>query len=170
MAGQVYSFESNPSHMHAAVRNYEQWRANWALSHHTAPWPDNVQFIDADLSTAREHIKAPVDAVALDLAEPGPLLGDLLPILRPGGLVAVYLPNVTQHLSLLTEIHSRAIPMQLERVVEVVHKDWTLKPVASKHPRLDNQESSSKYICRPSHRQQPHTAFLGLLRRLPSLD
>lgn len=64
MAGQVYSFESNPSHMHAAVRNYEQWRANWALSHHTAPWPDNVQFIDADLSTAREHIKAPVDAVS----------------------------------------------------------------------------------------------------------
>lgn len=62
MAGQVYSFESNPSHMHAAVRNYEQWRANWALT--CAPWPDNVQFIDADLSAVGDHIDAPVDAVS----------------------------------------------------------------------------------------------------------
>lgn len=64
MAGQVHSFESNPSHMHAAVRNYKQWRANWALTHQAAPWPDNVRFIDADLSTVKEHLSTPVDAVS----------------------------------------------------------------------------------------------------------
>lgn len=64
MSGQVYSFESNPSHMHAAVHNYKQWRANWAFTHHTAPWPDNVQFIDADVSAAIEHVTTPVDAVS----------------------------------------------------------------------------------------------------------
>ena len=31
--------------------------------------------------------------LALDLAEPGPLLSDLIPILKPSGLVAVYLPK-----------------------------------------------------------------------------
>lgn len=63
MAGQVYSFESNSLHMRAAVHNYEQWCSNWALSHHTT-LPDNVKFINADLSDVGKHLKAPVDAVS----------------------------------------------------------------------------------------------------------
>ena len=63
MAGQVYSFESSPTHMHVAVRNYEQWRANWSLTHDT-PWPDNVKFIQADMSAVGEHVAAEVDAVS----------------------------------------------------------------------------------------------------------
>lgn len=66
MTGQVYSFESNPSHMCAAVGNYKQWRANWVLTHASidTAWPDNVQFIEADVSTVGEHISTLVDAVS----------------------------------------------------------------------------------------------------------
>lgn len=53
--------------MRAAVHNYKQWRANWALTHAFPDylWPDNVQFIKADVSTVGEHISTPVDAVSL---------------------------------------------------------------------------------------------------------
>ena len=54
--------------------------------------------------------------------------------------------------------------------MEVVHREWTIKPVASKHQRLANLEdqegggggggSGGKYICRPSHSQWPHTGAL----------
>lgn len=65
MAGQVYSFESSPAHMLSAVHNYEQWRANWALTNHSSsPWPDNVQFFGADLSAVGEYITAELDAVS----------------------------------------------------------------------------------------------------------
>lgn len=66
VAGQVYSFESNSSHMCAAMRNYKQWRTNWALTHSDENlWPDNVQFIEADVSAVGEHVCSPVDAVSL---------------------------------------------------------------------------------------------------------
>lgn len=63
MAGQVYSFDSNPDHMHAAVHNYHQWRANWDLIH-ASTWPDNVIFVEGDVSCARDHVTTPVDAVS----------------------------------------------------------------------------------------------------------
>lgn len=74
--------------------------------------------------------------------------------------------SISQWLELLDHLHSMELPLQLERVVEVTHKEWTLKPVANKHPRLadlDKREGEGgggftrKYICRPSHLQQPHT-------------
>ena len=63
----MYSFENTPSHLHTAVRNYEQWRANWALAHMASPWPDNVRFIEADASAVGEHVTGSVDAVSSEL-------------------------------------------------------------------------------------------------------
>ena len=66
VTGQVYSFESNPCHMCAAIHNYNQWRANWEFSH-SSVWPDNVTFIEGDVSSVGDHVTTPVDAVSLSL-------------------------------------------------------------------------------------------------------
>lgn len=63
MTGQVYSFESNSRHMRAAIQNYNQWRTNWELTH-SCEWPDNVTFVEGDVSTVRDHVTTPVDAVS----------------------------------------------------------------------------------------------------------
>ena len=67
-SGQVYSFESTPRHMHAAVSNYKRWCANWELVHggegRMGAWPDNVLFVEADASDAASHVTSEVDAVS----------------------------------------------------------------------------------------------------------
>ena len=65
MSGQVFSFESVPRHMSAARRNYRRWRANWELIHGEGTWPDNVQFVEADGLSAKDHLASVVDAVSL---------------------------------------------------------------------------------------------------------
>lgn len=59
------------------------------------------------------------------------------------------------------------LPLKWERVVEVVHRDWTFKPAVSKHraaaERLkklpDKFDVFKPYIARPSHSQKPHTGY-----------
>ena len=63
ISGQVYSFESVPGHMHAAMNNYRQWRGNWELVHYNSLWPDNVEFIGASVDLAGDHVTSPVDVV-----------------------------------------------------------------------------------------------------------
>ena len=62
-SGQVYSFESNPHHMHAARSNYSQWRVNWALTR-TSLWPDNVLFLEQSVTDAGKYMTSEVDAVS----------------------------------------------------------------------------------------------------------
>ena len=64
-SGCVYSFETVPKHQAQAKKNYNNWRHSWNISHPNNPWPDNVQFIEADVSDAAEYIQhCSVDAVS----------------------------------------------------------------------------------------------------------
>ena len=65
-------------------------------------------------------------------------------------------------LSLSAHVESGGIPIDVEEVIEVTHKQWTVKPVARKSPRLKTPPANDiKYICRPSHSQLPHTGAEG---------
>ena len=64
-SGCVYSFETVPRHQARAKANYNNWRCSWDISHPENPWPDNVHFIEADVSDAQEHIhNCSIDAVS----------------------------------------------------------------------------------------------------------
>ena len=65
-SGCVYSFETVPKHQAQAKINYDSWRHSWNISHPDNPWPDNVQFIEANVSNAANYIhNCRVDAVSM---------------------------------------------------------------------------------------------------------
>lgn len=93
--------------------------------------------------------------------KPGVLYESWFTNTRPKKLLYICC-SITQYISMLS--HVQTLPLELEKVVEVMHRDWTVKPAASKHPRLANmaeerEEGREKYICRPSHVQPPHTGM-----------
>ena len=60
-------------------------------------------------------------------------------------------------MTLLDHVRADSVPVMLERVIEVTHKDWNVMLVSSKHPRLALDDLKDKFICRPCHMQSPHT-------------
>ena len=63
-SGQVYSFEMVHKHLAQAKKNYHNWCCSWDCHHPDNPWPNNVQFIEANVSSAQDYIDNPVDAVS----------------------------------------------------------------------------------------------------------
>lgn len=49
--GKVLSVEVRDDHHRRAALNYKRWRTSWSLRR-GEDWPDNVQFLKADLQTA----------------------------------------------------------------------------------------------------------------------
>ena len=135
--GQVLSTELNPRHLQQAQRNlhaYETW--------------DNVVFHLGD-PQQMELAAQSLDGVALDLMEPWTVLPQLVGALRPDRSLVTYLPNLTQVVQLLEEIKRLNLPLRHQRTIEVLHREWEIKPPIA-HPRFQ---------------QIGHTAFLTQLRR-----
>ncbi len=133
-AGEVVSYERRPAFLERARANVAAWGAK------------NVRFFLGDLAEA-ELEEAGFDGVAIDLMEPWKVLDPVERALKPGRSAVFYLPNITQVVELLqsTEGH----PLRLERVVEVHHRSWEVRPP----------------VAHPSFRQIGHTAFLVELQR-----
>ncbi|NXW64713.1 TR61B protein, partial [Eurystomus gularis] len=149
--GRVLSYEIRDDHHNLAKKNYGHWRAAWNIGH-TEEWPDNVDFILKDISTAAADMKSvTLDAIVLDMLDPQSALPIVHPSLKQGGVCAVYLANITQVIGLLDRIRARKLPFLCERIIEVTHRNWLVLPVP--------------YIARPSYWQEAHSAFLTKLRK-----
>lgn len=136
--GEVWSYESRERHQARARHNlqaFEDWH--------------NVTWVLGDLS-ALEPPAQPFDGVALDLMEPWSVLPALTPALKPDRFVVCYLPNITQVVTLLEHLKAQALPYLHERTLEVIHREWDIRPP----------------VAHPSFQQVGHTAFLVQLRRL----
>ncbi|KAM6969119.1 tRNA (adenine(58)-N(1))-methyltransferase, mitochondrial isoform 2-T2 [Tautogolabrus adspersus] len=89
--GRVLSVEVRDDHQKRAVLNYKRWRTAWSLRR-GEEWPDNVQFLSADLSTASSLLAGQgFHSVALDLTNPQLVLPTVIPHLHSGAVCAVYL-------------------------------------------------------------------------------
>jgi len=135
--GEVWSYERRPAFRVRAEANVRAFGA------------DNVRFFEGDLADA-ELPEATFDAVALDLMEPWKVIERVVPALKPGRSLALYLPNITQVVELLKAVATTRLPLKKERVLEVQHRTWDVRPP----------------VAHPSFRQIGHTAFLVQLRRL----
>lgn len=136
--GEVVSYEVREDHAEHARRNVDTFfagaPANWTLT---------VGDV-ADLDTGE-----PFDRVILDMLAPWEPLDTVRAVLRPGGVLTVYVATVTQ----------------LSRVMEAIREQecWT-EPRAWES--LVREWSAVGLAVRPEHRMQGHTAFLITARRL----
>ncbi|WP_279103891.1 tRNA (adenine-N1)-methyltransferase [Gordonia paraffinivorans] len=136
--GEVVSYEIRDDHAEHAVRNVETFFGgrpeNWHLT------VDDLVNIDTD-----ERF----DRVVLDMLAPWDTLDVVRTVLRPGGVLTVYVATVTQ----------------LSRVVEALREQecWT-EPRAWE--TLLREWSAVGLAVRPEHKMQGHTAFLITARRL----
>ena len=136
--GEVVSFEIRDDHAEHAIRNVETFFGGR---------PDNWHLTVDDLANVDRDER--FDRVILDMLAPWEPLDVVRTVLKPGGVLTVYVATVTQ----------------LSRVMEALREQecWT-EPRAWE--TLLREWSAVGLAVRPEHKMQGHTAFLITARRL----
>ncbi|GAB98432.1 putative tRNA methyltransferase [Gordonia namibiensis NBRC 108229] len=136
--GEVNSFEIREDHAEHAIRNVETFFGNR---------PDNWNIVVDDLANVDQDER--FDRVILDMLAPWEPLDVVRTVLKPGGVLTIYVATVTQ----------------LSRVIEALREQecWT-EPRAWE--TLLREWSAVGLAVRPEHKMQGHTAFLITARRL----
>ncbi|XP_063300164.1 tRNA (adenine(58)-N(1))-methyltransferase, mitochondrial [Pelobates fuscus] len=163
--GRVYSFDVRADHQAIAKNNFQRWMNAWT-NRCRKPWPDNVSFINKDITNALSDIKSVTfDAVALDMLNPQVALPVILQNLKQGAVCAAYLANITQVIDLLEGIRSCQLFLVCEKIVEVSYKDWLVAPSVRKDgsisPRVEpekNIESDPEYLEQPENEESDSDA------------
>lgn len=136
-SGRVVSVEIRDDHAAHALKTVERWFGEL---------PDNLEMVTGDVSEQVGRVLP--DRIVLDLPEPWHVMHAAAEELRPGGLLAAYLPTVPQLETLVSEARSTGRFAEIE-VKEFLFRDWNI----------------SGRSVRPAHNMVGHTGFLVFMRR-----
>ncbi|ATD70892.1 MULTISPECIES: tRNA (adenine-N1)-methyltransferase [Gordonia] len=136
--GELVSYEIRDDHAEHAIRNVETFFGGR---------PANWNIVVDDLANVGQDER--FDRIILDMLAPWEPLDVVRTILKPGGVLTIYVATVTQ----------------LSRVIEALREQecWT-EPRAWE--TLLREWSAVGLAVRPEHKMQGHTAFLITARRL----
>uniref|UniRef100_S4RCL4 tRNA (adenine(58)-N(1))-methyltransferase n=1 Tax=Petromyzon marinus TaxID=7757 RepID=S4RCL4_PETMA len=89
--GHVVSCDVREDHLHVAQRNVASWRSAWEQARGVDSWPRNISFLKADVlrDTHLTH-QYTYDAVVLDMLNVHLAVSCVLPALKPGGVIMIY--------------------------------------------------------------------------------
>jgi tRNA (adenine57-N1/adenine58-N1)-methyltransferase len=136
--GTVHTFDVREDFHKTALANIERFIGS----------DPNYGTLDARIGNVYEDdITLDVDRVVLDLTEPWRALDCVERCLRPGGILCVYMPTITQVQRLVEAMQTRWAEV---KTFETMHRGWTVDGLS----------------VRPDHRMVAHTAFLLVGRRI----
>lgn len=135
--GQVYSYEVRSEFAKHATQNIARYLG--ASDHLLARMQDVYEGIP----------DAPLDRILLDVPEPWRVVPHAIQVLRPGGILASYVPTVPQSARMVETLRQSGAFAMIE-TFETLVRPW-------------NIEGAS---VRPAHRMVAHTAFITTARRI----
>lgn len=107
----------------------------------------NISIKEGNIYEYKKINEKGIDVFVLDVPEPWKAMKTAQKVLKIGGFLAVYLPNISQMQEFV-----KALPEEflIEKTVEVIEREWAV----------------DKLRCRPSTRDHAHTGFLTFARKL----
>ena len=137
--GEVHSFDSREEHADVAKSNIEAFYGK----------AENLTIEVVDVYRDIPRDDASLDRAILDLAEPWNAIDNLTRVLRPGAILATYVPTILQVHRLTEDLAGR--------------REWTGTSTVEVLVRSWHVEGQS---VRPDHRMVAHTGFLTTARLL----
>lgn len=134
----IVGYELREDFANRARTNVREFLGDDALASFRVELRDSYEGIDDDGGDG-------FDRVVLDLPEPWRVVPHAERVLRPGGILVAYTPQITQAAQIRDALKGKWIDA---RTIEVLHRGWY----------IDGQ------AVRPDHRMVAHTAFLSVAR------
>ncbi|KAI9224395.1 S-adenosyl-L-methionine-dependent methyltransferase [Blastocladiella britannica] len=170
-SGKILSVDLRGSHTRHARKHLKRFRRGSLLP--------LVEFVTGDIAAVLQSLPDhALDGAVVDLMDPHLHLAELARVIRPDGVVVVYVPSITQAIQCLETVRRSRSPFASEKCVVVSEDEWVVKPAVVKWPEgkpvlpaaAEAVEVEStpplqyNWICRPTNQPGGHTAFLLQLR------
>jgi tRNA (adenine57-N1/adenine58-N1)-methyltransferase catalytic subunit len=107
----------------------------------------NIELKDGDIFKPETIEETDVDVLVLDVTEPWNAIITAEKVLKVGGFVVSYSPNISQTHLFVNALNENFL---YERTVEIIEREWTVKDK----------------VLRPRMKDLGHTAFLSFARRI----
>ncbi len=135
IAKKVISYDIRDEHMEVAVQNAKSLELK------------NIAFKKGDIFDSKKIAEKDIDVFILDVSEPWKAVKTAEKILRLGGFVVSYSPNISQSEKFVNALSKKFL---YEKTVEIMEREWTIKD----------------QIVRPKLKDIGHTAFLSFARKV----
>lgn len=135
IAKKVISYDINEEHQVVAKENIK----NLGLK--------NIELKKGDIFKTTTIKEKDIDVLILDVTEPWKAIKTAEKVLKKGGFLASYSPNINQVEKFVKALSDRFL---YEKTIEVIEREWTVKDK----------------ILRPRMKDISHTAFLSFARRI----